>query len=290
MKETKTKEKNMSRSKAKKTRISFKPFGLNLRSLLLISIFALTGAALLGTGFAAKGGGGNTSSFVWKPYNVQIMNPVEQWIEWPFPPSSQWVTNSAATVSPPGPCAWDVDDTWYQIAMGTINPGNTVKTDHCRVADPNPIWQIRNGHAAWWSTNPRYMGVRIQSASRDLAVTISYSPQNRDFTLLPVYDSGTKQYTYRGCVALRYQPNDPNWPYERDEAVQPIPGSNGGWGVITHATVNVTNRSSRKVNATGKVEELAAWISDDTVASYCSAKRSIHDEWQHEYPFKYRLD
>jgi len=44
--------------KNKRNKLSFKPTGFDLRSVLLIFIFALTGATLLGTGFAAKGGGG----------------------------------------------------------------------------------------------------------------------------------------------------------------------------------------------------------------------------------------
>ncbi|MGH9177259.1 MAG: hypothetical protein ACRD0N_01705, partial [Acidimicrobiales bacterium] len=247
--------------------------GVFIAVLVLVSSDGVAGAARTKGPEGGAGKETGNSSFAWNLYDLSIMNPIEQWVEWPFPEQDRWVVNTAAGVSPPGPCAWDVDDHWYLIAMGTINAGASVVTDHCRVADPNPIWQVRNGTEAWWNYNRRYMGVRVQSPSPDLAVSVSYTPQGRTFTLQPVYDAATREYVYRGCVGLSYHPNDPAWPYERDPAVQPVPGSNGGWGVITHAAVSVTNASSRKVGATAKLEELAAWTSSTTVSTYCSANR-----------------
>ena len=263
---------------------------LRLRSPLFIFTFALIGAAVMLTSFAAKNTAGGKTGFNWGTYDVSIANPVEQWTEWPFPSSDKWVSNTAAQAMGPGPCAWDVDDHWYLLANGTLNPGSTVTTDQCRVADPEKIWQVRYGQAAWWTMTERHTGIRIESTSPDLKVNLDYSPQGRQFTVLPTYDAGLRKYVYRACVGLVYHPNDPAWPYEKDASVQPIPGSNGGMGVITHASIKITNPTGRRVSATGKIEELAAWLSENTFSSYCGAQQSDYDAWQHEYPFIYRLN
>ena len=239
---------------------------------------------------ATSGTGGKTTSFAWKTYDVSIANPVEQWVEWPFPSSDKWVLNPYTQGSTSGPCAWDVDDHWYVLGSGPVNAGATVSLSQCRIADPHSIYQTRYGTEAWWTATPRYTGVYIESTSPDLSVTVSYATQGRTFALLPTYDAARNSYVYRGCIAVEYNPNDANWPFERDPAVQPIPGSNGGSGVVTRASIDVANPTGRKISATGRVEELASWLSDETVATYCSARRGWLEDWQHDYPFQFSLD
>jgi hypothetical protein len=272
----------------------------HLASRVVRSTLLLLAVTLLFPTFAAEAaprakdttstsGGGKTSTFAWSTYDVSIANPVEQWVEWPFPSSDKWVFNPYTAYSTSGPCAWDVDDHWYVLGSGPLNAGASVSLEQCRVADPSSIYQTRYGTEAWWTTPPRSTGIRIESPSGDLRVSVSYAPQSTTFSIPASYDAARNVYVYRACIAVEYNPSDPAWPYQRDEAVQPVPGSNGGSGVLTRGTIEVANPTGRKVNVTGKVEELASWVSDSTMADFCSARRGRPATWQTQYPFQFSL-
>lgn len=202
-------------------------------------------------------------------------NPVEQWTEWDAPcgvlcsDQAGWVTNPYRFGA--DPCAWDVDDHWERIATDDSLPaGATVNVSACFVADPNPIVQNHYGLLTDWSYPARSLSVDVFS-QQPLTVTVCYQPQGRCFASPPAFNASRGQWEQKACIAVQYATTDP--------AVQPVAGSNGGSGVVTHATVTVTNATKKAVRQiTGEIAQVGA---GSTGAWGCSAGGTP----QASYPF-----
>lgn len=159
--------------------------------------------------------------------------PVEPWSGYPIPTdSSVWVVN-------PTGCLWDPDDTDHIIVTGALNPAAEAVLTDCIVANPDPIWMTANGTTAWWHWAPHpNLTFDVRAPSPSLGVAICYQPQDVCFALQP--QATPTGYEYTGCAqGPIYTADSP--------AVQPIVGSNGGYGVLTTVTFRIRNSTTRKI-------------------------------------------
>ena len=167
-------------------------------------------------------------------------NPVEQQTpttDATFPPTdhSVWVVNNT-------PCAWDVDDQWERFATDDyLDAGASVTVTDCTIAESNPLWNENHGMWAWWSNEPRTLGIRIDAPSDNLLVSACFQPQGRCFSAAPSWRADLKRYEYHLCIAVSYDPGDP--------AIQTIPDSNGGLGVYTDRIVTISNPTGKQVRS-----------------------------------------
>jgi hypothetical protein len=206
--------------------------------------------------------------------NVQIDNPVEQQTDWPFPADqSLWVINPTSAASE-SRCAWDVDDHWQKGSTNAyLDAFSSVSTTECLIADADPFWRTVNGTTAWWSTNaPRRITVEMISPSPAVTIAVCFQPHQRCFSATPVYVSSDHAYRSVSCVTIGYSDDDP--------ALSVVPGSNGGVGVVSYATVTATNTSSRKVAKLG----ITVLVQGGYVASTPCSDPS---PWQTSYPFSW---
>lgn len=163
--------------------------------------------------------------------------PVEPWSGYPIPTdSSLWVVN-------PTGCLWDPDDSDHVVVSGYVNAGETATLTDCIVANPDPIWMTSYGTTGWWHWAPHpNLTFDVRAPSPGLIVTICYQPQGVCFTLPP--RATVDGYEYAGCVTGPI--------YNADStAVQPVAGSNGGYGVMTTVTFNVRNPTGKRLAKIG---------------------------------------
>ncbi len=157
---------------------------------------------------------------------------VEQQNDWPFPPDP--------IVNPLPACFWDINDHLsLKARLGSLAVGAVVSKDLCMVSDYNPVTKVING-----VENPIYgerghYGMSLVAPSDGIAVTVTYQPQGRTFTVLPDYNRAERQWEWGFCSQVVYNPDDP--------ALAEISGSNGGIGVITTITLRLENTTGKLI-------------------------------------------
>lgn len=207
---------------------------------------------------------------------IEIQNPVEQWTPWvnspsctnrcPYPDDhSQWVVN-------PTGCAWDVDDHWHYFDTdGYIGGGGSFSFQTCQITEQSTIYHCTYGSCAWIGDGPREYAVDLFAPSPGLTVNVCYQPTGRCFALAPAWRPDMKRYEYHLCAGVRWDNNDPN--------LQPIAGSNGGYGVPTTQTLTVANQTRNTVRHLDAVVAMVGWGQHDAGCN--------DNNWQpvFEYPF-----
>ncbi|MES2970893.1 MAG: hypothetical protein V4702_01055 [Patescibacteria group bacterium] len=250
------------------------------RMLPFLLVFAVVGTVMLWQTFAAS----PTPLTFYAPSNTQIDHIIEQ--------QTTWVTGSTKTppvsddpsdwvVNPTSDCTWDADDHWklFVSTRAYLDPGKSAEHQACLVAETDPIYATHYGISAWWSNAPRPIGTSITAASANLTVTLCYSPQGKCFTLVP-RPAGTKgYYRYSGCIGVGYRAD------LQDPAIVEIPGSNGGKGVMTTATLKLANNTARQIKGIGGVIEAIPWGVKPTLDECDLSARP----YQRDYPFQFSL-
>jgi len=128
----------------------------------------------------------------------------------------------------------------------SIRAGATITDRMCDIADCD------GGQCAPY----RYVYYKVDSPNPNLNVSLSFSPGKSFNGPAPVYLSAYKVYEYTLCVL------PPVYPYN-DPALQPIPDSNGGYGVHTDITLSINNPNSTKANVKAEWE-----ISNENYRNY----------------------
>ncbi len=154
---------------------------------------------------------------------------VEQWNHWPLNPDpSTWAVN-------PTQCPWDPNDMFSYTSSGNIAAGVSVMITGCLIADPNPVL---NGSQPSRPT----IQTTLEASRPDLVATLCYQPAGDCFTATTHWSDAARDWDYDLCV------RGPTYHNNASE-VQPIEGSNGGYGVPTTYTLSITNPTSRKITA-----------------------------------------
>lgn len=194
-----------------------------------------------------------TSAAAAKPFTLpsgypggEKQNPVEQQSDFPWLPGPLDCSNNLRCVKNPTQCSWDVDDHWQFVEIDRVLDAKTTVTGTvCSILDANPQYVTEEGYTAWWQSPRGNQGMQIFSTSPDLIITVTYQPQNKVFTLGNVWNASYKEYEYRFCANVVYNPTDP--------ALVPIPDSawgpnnTNGLGVKTDITITVTNPTRQAV-------------------------------------------
>lgn len=156
-------------------------------------------------------------------------------------------------VTNPTACVWNVDDAIERGTFdGMIPAGGSTTDTTCYIGDW--VGYPGNGFDGW----PRRVTTDLLTRTQ-VTVRITYAPEDPvtwnchetpapcggvSFTVMPFWDAPNHAWRYQTCsVAPSYARNDP--------ALQPIPNSNGGVGVMHDITITVTNTTSRKVELDG---------------------------------------
>lgn len=211
------------------------------RLLILTGVVALAAASISPALAAKPRASSGNAVFAWGPTtNRSLASIVEQQSPDYFynGQSSYYCTHYEdgtehpdTCVHNPTTCVWSEDDELVNGSYGVLKQGTTSFTD-CMIADNTQIMPPTS------ITGTHVLGLSVVAATPDLIVQVTYQPQNVTFTFTPQLVNGS--YEYRGCIV---------GPIPDGDQLQPIAGSNGGWGVqesITTLTTNPTGRQWQK--------------------------------------------
>lgn len=171
-------------------------------------------------------------------------------------------------------CFWDINDHFWQMTTGYLDPGASTSSGYCFVEEPSSVYRCLQGTCAYWSMQRHRVGTEVWSTSPDLLVTDCFTVPARCFTAAPVWDQTSKRYHYANCAWVIWRGGT-----SPDPMVQPIANSNGGVGVVTQVTETVSNPTGRRVR---DIQAAAGFSSDVVMEGGCHATlTSTHSE----YPF-----
>lgn len=173
-------------------------------------------------------------------------------------------------------CSWDINDHSQWQAMGDLAAGASVSTSFCHVMDFNPIFACKP-MCANWSGFSNWIGWQVGAKGAGIVASICFAPQGRCFTPA-VIDYG-RGFSQTFCGQAVYA-----GPQGTDSAVVPIANSNGGYGVVTTATLSVTNSGSHLARGVAVLWGLA---SDQFYPTGCS--NPDHSPQAHDYPFNWSV-
>jgi len=235
--------------------------------------------AVLISAFLFMGAGPTNSPINLQSPSYPKQTPVEQQSDYPWNFFDNDCSANVRCVINPTPCGWDVDDFWGVGSFGYLAAKTSASVSFCEIADYNPVFLSLNGMEGTWSGVRARTGVEVIAPSPNLIVTITYQPQGKTFTLIPIEDG--RKWNYLWCANVVYEPNDP--------ALQPIPGSgrgtNGqeGLGVREDITVTITNPTNKQIK--GMSVGVARTGTSD-VGYGCTG--TVYFEPEHvDYPFRW---
>ena len=205
---------------------------------------------------AATASAGKVTPFAFTVSDLDIANLVEQQSYLPVFPDSMF--ECAADPAKPGcvwnptGCVWDIDDQWNMYGTGVLEAGASHSISQCEITDGQR----------------HLIGFRAFADIPGLVVTVSFSPMNVAFTLMPIAED-RRTWGYGGCVG---GPVDWGW------ASSPlVEGSNGGRGTVTTVTVTVTNPTDRVVRNVGLESKRGSDTPGSIRRSYCRGEPVMFD-------------
>ena len=150
------------------------------------------------------------------------------------------VTNTTSFHNPDR-CAWDIDDQSTAVAHGDLAASTSTSWTECQVIEGY------TGEFAYCTDGfgcGRPLYAEASSTKNNIELTVCFSP-GRCWTPPVRYNAVGRYYYSWICVRGIYPYGDP--------LVQEIPGSGGGYGVITDQTVTVRNTTNKPVKAAAGV-------------------------------------
>jgi len=152
-------------------------------------------------------------------YGSGTWNPVERWLQGCNDQESTPANCVTDTPTGHGACTWGDEDDITDAAYGKLTAGQVSIDTICLVTDPCSDFAC-----------PHMIVYQVVGAG--LKVTLT---DNRGNTYLVPAAVKTKQgQTVQDCFA------DPLWPQSDPSALPTIPGTNGGYGLLTTYTLTVT--------------------------------------------------
>lgn len=145
-----------------------------------------------------------------------------------------------------GPCLWTIDSLNQFSGDGTLLAGATASLSDCLVADDAQ----------------HITGLRVDAASPDLIVTITYQPQGVTFTATPTATSTGYDYLVCGVGPV----------YSTVPLLPLVAESNGGRGVQTTITARVRNPTGRSVRKASVFGVIGSY--EPSRAGFCGASTS----------------
>lgn len=232
------------------------------RSIKLVLSASILSLALFSGPSAAIKTSGGQNPLAFNRNTFVRQSPVEQFNFYGF------------TVTNPTNCAWDVDDNANADGIGYLAAGMSASYSYCRVEDALVPGSTMNTWIAcvFACVNPDSLAVTAPSPN--LTVMFCMTP-GRCWTPPAVFIRSAHRYEYAVCAGAFYVPDDP--------AVQTIPDSGGGFGVVTGETFSVTNATARTIKDIYAQASQSGWAQ----GSYACSQQTTYNN--NVYPLQWTV-